>query len=94
VSARGNASTSKTGDEAARSAAQYARQRYQTGLADYTSVVNTQQTLITVSDSLRTCEADIATALIQLYKAFGGGWSTEEAAAGTAGSVSAEGKIR
>lgn len=76
----------KTADEAARSAADYARQRYQAGLADYTSVVGTLQTLITVSDSLRTCEADITTALVQLYKALGGGWTSE--------TLSAEGQTR
>lgn len=68
-------------DEAARSAALQARQRYAAGLVDYTSVVSTQQTQLSVSDSLQSCEADITTALIQLYKALGGGWSTEDAAA-------------
>lgn len=76
----------KTADEAARSAALSARQRYQAGLVDYTSVVSTLQTLITVSDSLRTCEADITTSLVQLYKAFGGGWTSE--------TISAEGQTR
>ncbi len=76
----------KTADEAARGAADYARQRYQAGLVDYTSVVSTQQTLITVSDSLRTCEADVTTSLVQLYKALGGGW--------TSPTLSAEGQIR
>lgn len=67
----------KTADEAARSAAQMARQRYAAGLTDYTSVVTTQQTQLTVSDSLQVCEADITTALVRLYKALGGGWSAE-----------------
>jgi outer membrane protein TolC len=67
----------KTADEAARSAARMARQRYAAGLTDYTSVVTTQQTQLTVSDSLQTCEADITTALVRLYKALGGGWSAE-----------------
>jgi outer membrane protein, multidrug efflux system len=78
----------QTADEAARSAAQYARQRYAAGLVDYTSVVSTQQTQLTVSDSLKSCQAEITTALIQLYKALGGGWSTEDPAA------AAEGKNR
>jgi NodT family efflux transporter outer membrane factor (OMF) lipoprotein len=74
----------QTADEAARRAAQFARQRYAAGLVDYTSVATTQQTQITVSDSLKSCEALITTALIQLYKALGGGWSTEDPAAGAA----------
>ncbi len=81
----------RTADEAARSAALLARQRYQAGLVDYTSIVSTQQTQLTVSDSLQTCESDITTALVQLYKAFGGGWLPEDPAA--AGSP-AEGTIR
>lgn len=76
----------KTADEAARSAAAYARQRYQAGLIDYTSVVSTLQNLISASDSLKTCEADITTSLVQLYKALGGGWTSQ--------TLSAEGQIR
>jgi multidrug efflux system outer membrane protein len=78
-------------DEAARSAAQFARQRYAAGLVDYTSVVSTQQTQLTVSDNLKSCEADITTALVRLYKALGGGWSTGKR---PAGKDSTEGKIR
>ncbi len=81
----------KTAEEAARSAAQFARQRYAAGLVDYTSVASTQQTQLTASDSLKSCEGDITTALIQLYKAFGGGWTAAETAAGAA---PGEGKIR
>jgi NodT family efflux transporter outer membrane factor (OMF) lipoprotein len=81
----------KTADEAARSAAQLARQRYEVGLVDYTSIVTTQQTQLSASESLKSCEAEITTALVQLYKALGGGWTTEDAAAGA---VPAEGKIR
>lgn len=84
----------QTADEAARSAAQLARQRYAAGLDDYTSVASTQQTQLTVSDSLKSCEADITTALVQLYKALGGGWSTEAAKAESAGSTPTEGKIQ
>jgi multidrug efflux system outer membrane protein len=72
----------RTADEAARSAAQLARQRYAAGLVDYTDVVTTQRTQLTVSESLQSCEAEITTSLVQLYKALGGGWSTEDPAAG------------
>jgi outer membrane protein TolC len=40
---------------------------------------------------LKSCEAEITTALVQLYKALGGGWTTEDA---VAGAIPAEGKIR
>ncbi len=78
-------------DEAARGAARSARQRYAAGLIDYTSVAATQQTQLTTSDSMKTCEADITTSLIRLYKAFGGGWSAGDAEAGP---ISAEGNTR
>jgi outer membrane protein TolC len=81
----------QTADEAARTAAQWARQRYEVGLVDYTSVVTTQQTQLSASESLKSCEAEITTALVQLYKALGGGWTTEDA---VAGAIPAEGKIR
>ncbi|MDD8027811.1 MAG: efflux transporter outer membrane subunit, partial [Acidobacteriota bacterium] len=74
----------ETADEAARSAAQFARQRYAAGLSDFLTVLSTQQTQLTASDSLKTCQADIVTALIQLYKALGGGWTTEETEPGPA----------
>jgi multidrug efflux system outer membrane protein len=37
-------------------------------------VLTTQRTLLSVQDSLKSSEADRATALVQLYKALGGGW--------------------
>jgi NodT family efflux transporter outer membrane factor (OMF) lipoprotein len=61
--------------KAAGNAAQLARQQYAAGLVDFQSVLNTQRTLLSAQDSLKSGEADTATALIQLYKALGGGWS-------------------
>jgi multidrug efflux system outer membrane protein len=84
----------KTANEAARSAATFARQRYQAGLVDYTSVLQTQQTQLTVSDNLQSCEADITTALVQLYKALGGGWSTKDGGPAKTTAVRTEGTIR
>ncbi len=62
-------------EAAAASAADLARQQYQAGLVDFQSVLASQRTLLDTRDSLKSSEADTANALIQLYKALGGGWS-------------------
>lgn len=60
---------------AAGNAERLARQQYQAGLVDFQTVLSTQRSLLSVQDSLKSSEADTATALIRLYKALGGGWS-------------------
>ncbi|MCB1888054.1 MAG: efflux transporter outer membrane subunit [Rhodocyclaceae bacterium] len=64
---------------AAREAAALARQRYQGGLIDFQTVLDTERTLRGVEDSRAVARADRLTSLIQLYKALGGGWSRPEA---------------
>jgi NodT family efflux transporter outer membrane factor (OMF) lipoprotein len=61
--------------EAARNAALYAEQRYAAGITDFQTVLDTQRVLLIAEDSLKSTEADQASALIRLYKALGGGWS-------------------
>ena len=65
----------RNAEAAAASAADLARQQYQAGLVDFQSVLTSQRTLLDVRDSLKSSQADTATALVQLYKALGGGWS-------------------
>lgn len=74
VDARRNAA------ESARNAADLARNLYQSGLADFQQVLETQRTQLTTEDSLASAEAILRTSLITLYKALGGGWdiSTSE----------------
>ena len=62
-------------DEAARNAALMARQRYSVGLTDFETVLDTERTVLAVEDSLAGSRTDAVMALIQLYKALGGGWS-------------------
>ena len=57
------------------SAAQLARQQYLAGLVDFQSVLSSQRTLLDLRDSLKSSQADGASALVRLYKALGGGWS-------------------
>lgn len=70
-------------EAAARSAADLASQRYASGLVDFQTVLDTERSLLTVQDSLASATAGRATALVQLYKALGGGWTPEHPADGS-----------
>ena len=59
---------------AGRSAFGLARDKYAAGLIDFQTVLSTQQSLLTVQDSLASSEAEVTSDLIRLYKALGGGW--------------------
>jgi NodT family efflux transporter outer membrane factor (OMF) lipoprotein len=65
--------------ESARNAALLARYRYGTGIIDFQTVLDTERTVLTIEDSLNATQADNTVAVIQLYKALGGGWSPAEA---------------
>jgi multidrug efflux system outer membrane protein len=60
---------------AARNAALLARHRYHAGLIDFQTVLDTERTVLSIEDSHAASEADGVLALIQLYKALGGGWT-------------------
>lgn len=60
--------------ESAHNAALLAQHRYAAGLTDFQSVLDTSRTVLNVEDSRASAQAEQATALIQLYKALGGGW--------------------
>ncbi len=70
---------------AARSAAQMAKQRYDSGLIDYQSVLETERSRLSNEDNLASAEADQLTALIGLYKALGGGWNEADLSPSPAG---------
>jgi len=63
----------------ARNAALLARQRYESGLIDFQSVLDTERTRLSSEDSLASAGMDELSALISLYKALGGGWSDDTA---------------
>jgi outer membrane protein, multidrug efflux system len=65
---------------AARNAALMARQRYSSGLIDFLTVLDSERSLRSVEDSLASADTARVTALIQLYKALGGGWAADSAA--------------
>lgn len=57
-----------------REAVSLATQRYKHGATDFLSVLIAQRTLFSVQDSLVQSERSVATDLVSIYKALGGGW--------------------
>ena len=66
--------------EAASNAAAIARSQYQAGLIDFQSLLEATRSSLTTQDSRATARASRAAALVQLYKALGGGWDAEPVA--------------
>lgn len=60
--------------DSARRAAQFAHQLYQSGLADFQGVLDSERTRLNAEDNLVMAETDLRISLISLYKALGGGW--------------------
>jgi outer membrane protein TolC len=62
-------------------AALLARQRYTSGLIDFQTVLSTQRTLLSAQNSVANTLTDLGTGHVRLYKALGGGWQPDAAAA-------------
>ncbi|XOF35169.1 MAG: efflux transporter outer membrane subunit [Candidatus Electrothrix sp. YB6] len=58
----------------AEQAVQLAENKYKAGLIDFTTVLDTQRTLLSFTNQLAGSEGNMAANLIRLYKALGGGW--------------------
>ena len=67
--------------EANRRSVELARQLYTAGVVDFLNVLTAQQSLYQSEDQLAQSEQTVATNLIALYKALGGGWEGVEAEA-------------
>lgn len=63
--------------EAVRRSAQLAEKRYQDGLTDFQNVLIAQRSLVNLETALAQSRGQVAVNLIALYKALGGGWSTD-----------------
>jgi len=61
---------------AVENAAEIARENYSSGLTDFQSVLDTERSVLSLQDSLATSRSNSVLALISLYKALGGGWSS------------------
>jgi outer membrane protein TolC len=59
---------------AAENAATLANNRYQTGLIDFQTILQTQRTLLSAQDSVASVLADLSSDHVRLIKALGGGW--------------------
>jgi len=73
---------------AAESALELARTQYESGIVDFQDVLEAQRAQLTFQESLAVSTATVATNLVALYKALGGGWEsaycgTHECATGT-----------
>jgi multidrug efflux system outer membrane protein len=60
--------------EAAGNAAQLARLRFDSGLIDFQTVLDTQRTQLNAQESVAIASADLSSDYVRLYKALGGGW--------------------
>jgi outer membrane protein, multidrug efflux system len=63
--------------DASNNAAIYARSQYQSGLIDFLTLLQSEQSLLTARDQLASAQADQAAAIVQLYLALGGGWQAD-----------------
>ena len=60
--------------QASAKAQNLARERYQSGVADFLTVLDAERTLLAAQDQLADSATRTATALVAVYKALGGGW--------------------
>lgn len=63
--------------EAAKAAAGLARDKYQAGLQDFSTVLDAQRSQLSFEDQLAQSRGAVSIDLVRLYKALGGGWQTE-----------------
>lgn len=60
--------------KSSRSAAALARVRFENGIIDFLQVLDAERTQLEAEDRLAQSRTDVATSLIAVYKALGGGW--------------------
>jgi outer membrane protein TolC len=60
---------------AAESSSRIAQDQYRAGLAAYVTVLTAEAALLNVQDQMAQSKAAVASDLVALYKALGGGWS-------------------
>lgn len=62
--------------QAAKKAAELARQKYEAGLTDFTNVLDAQRSLLSFQEQLALSRGNVTGNLVRLYKALGGGWTS------------------
>ena len=68
---------------AAQKAVKLAKDRYKTGLTDFTTVLDAQRSLLSMQDQLARSSSTVSADLVRLYKALGGGWTSLAATTST-----------
>lgn len=61
--------------QAARRAAELARDQYASGLIDFQAVLDSERSVLSFQDQLAQSKGEVASNVIRLYKALGGGWT-------------------
>jgi NodT family efflux transporter outer membrane factor (OMF) lipoprotein len=61
--------------DAARLAYEAAADRYGNGLTDFSNVISAEAALLSLEDQLAVSEGEIASGLVRIFKALGGGWA-------------------
>ncbi|MDR0653020.1 MAG: TolC family protein [Synergistaceae bacterium] len=61
--------------DAARMAYESAADRYRNGLTDFSNVINAEAALLSLEDQLAVSEGQMASGLVRIFKALGGGWA-------------------
>jgi multidrug efflux system outer membrane protein len=64
--------------QSAKQASELARQRYESGVADFLPVLDAERTQLEVEAQLAASQTRTATFLVAIYKALGGGWEIED----------------
>lgn len=67
--------TLTAGADAARQALKLAQDQYSSGLGDFSDVLEAQRSLLSFEDELAGSAGTLASDLVRLYKALGGGWT-------------------
>jgi multidrug efflux system outer membrane protein len=67
--------------DAANNSAILARSQYRAGLTDFQTLLQTEQSLLSARNSIASSRADQALAVVQLYRALGGGWQSMDGTA-------------
>jgi len=64
-----------TATKAAKEVVEMAKIKYETGLTDFSVLLDAERSLLSAEDELVQCEGKVTLNLIRLYKAMGGGWT-------------------
>jgi NodT family efflux transporter outer membrane factor (OMF) lipoprotein len=62
--------------QAAQKAVQLAKYKYQSGLTDFYNVLEAERSLLTIQELLAQSNGTVASNLVRLYEALGGGWTS------------------